>query len=334
MLGNSSKVIVAGVAILGLIGGFFFLKGKGVSSVDDLIQLASSGKDKTADESLDLPPIDRAGDTIRIASFNIQVFGESKSGKPHVMRMLTSICREFDVVAIQEIRAKDQGIIPNFVAMLNDGGRKYDYVIGPRLGRTSSKEQYAFVFDTASVVVDRTQMYTVDDPDDLLHREPLVTPFRVRGPQDELAFTFTLVNIHTDPDETDIELDALGDVYRAVANDGRREDDIIILGDLNVDDQHLGRLGEISGITVAVSNQPTNVRRTAQYDNIVFHGRATREYTGRGGVYDFLRKYNMTQDEALEVSDHLPVWAEFSIYEGGDGRQGDRIATRPGDSPQ
>ena len=31
-------------------------------------------------------------------------------------------------------------------------------------------------------------------------------------------------------------------------------------------------------------------------------------------------------DEALEVSDHLPVWAEFTIYEGG---QAGRIATRP-----
>jgi hypothetical protein len=44
---------------------------------------------------------------------------------------------------------------------------------------------------------------------------------------------------------------------------------------------------------------------------------ATQEFTGRGGVFDLIREYNLTVDEALEVSDHLPVWAEFSIYEGG-----------------
>ena len=44
-------------------------------------------------------------------------------------------------------------------------------------------------------------------------------------------------------------------------------------------------------------------------------------------MFDFLREYNLTSDQALEVSDHMPVWAEFSVYEGG---QPGRIATVPG----
>ncbi|MCH5373660.1 MAG: endonuclease/exonuclease/phosphatase family protein, partial [Planctomycetes bacterium] len=215
------------------------------------------------------PPI-RTDGTIRVASFNIQVLGSSKANKAHVMDILARIVREFDIVAIQEIRASDQDVIPSFVDSINTTGRYYDYVIGPRLGRTSSKEQYAFVFDSATVEVDRSQLYTIADPDDLLHREPLVAWFRVRGPPPDQAFTFTLVNIHTDPDETARELDVLGDVFRVVRDDGRNEDDVIILGDLNVDDRHLGRLGQISGITWVVTGTPTNTRGTAQYDNIVF----------------------------------------------------------------
>jgi len=274
------------------------------------------------------PPVRTSG-TIRVASFNIQVFGTSKAGKAQVMDILARIVREFDIVAIQEVRSNDQDIIPNFVELINTTGRYYDYVIGPRLGRTSSKEQYAFVFDSATVEVDRSQLYTVADPDDLLHREPLVAWFRVRGPPADQAFTFTLVNIHTDPDETDQELDALDDVYRVVRDDGRQEDDVIVLGDLNVDDRHLGQLGQISGMTWVVSGTPTNTRGTSQYDNLVFHGSATREFTGRGGVFDFLRQYNLSMEEALEVSDHLPVWAEFSAYEGG---QPGRIAAGPGET--
>jgi endonuclease/exonuclease/phosphatase family metal-dependent hydrolase len=275
-----------------------------------------------------LPPAKQTG-TIRIASFNIQVFGTSKSSKPMVMDILARIVRNFDVVAIQEIRSKDQDIIPNFVELINSAGRHYDYVIGPRLGRTSSKEQYAFIYDVTTIEIDRSQLYTVEDPDDLLHREPLVGWFRVRGPAAEQAFTFSLVNIHTDPDETDIELNALDDVFRVVRDDGRQEDDVILLGDLNVDDRHLGELGQISGISWVISGTPTNTRGTAQYDNIVFHSQATREFTGRGGIFDFLRQYNLSIEEALEVSDHLPVWAEFSSYEGG---QPGRIASGPSDT--
>jgi endonuclease/exonuclease/phosphatase family metal-dependent hydrolase len=242
-----------------------------------------------------------------------------------VRGLLAEIVRQFDIVAIQEIRSRAD-ILPQFVDEVNAGKRHYDYVIGPRLGRTSSKEQYAFVFDTASIEIDRTALYTVSDPDDLMHREPLVGWFRVRGPPPEEAFTFSLVNIHTDPDETDQELDALADVFRVVRDDGRGEDDVIVLGDLNVDEAHLGRLGQISNIHWAISRVATNTRGTKQYDNIVFSSLATSEYTGRWGVFDMIRQFNLTMDEALEISDHQPVWAEFSLQEGG---VRGRVATRP-----
>jgi deoxyribonuclease-1-like protein len=297
------------------IGGFFFVQNFQVSGLEDLGKLLPTEPSRP---TAGAPIAPARGETLRIASFNIQVFGQSKLAKPQVMDALARVVRNYDVVAIQEIRSDNQNVMPTFVDLINAGGaRHYDYVIGPRLGRTSSKEQYAFVFDTASVEVDRSQLYTVEDPDDLLHRPPLVAWFRARGPPPEQAFTFTLVNIHTDPDEAVQEVNALAAVYRSVRDDGRGEDDVIILGDLNVDDRKMGLLGQISGMTWAISGVPTNTRQTKQYDNLVFHSLATREYTGRSGVFDFMREFNLTTEQALEISDHLPVWAEFSVYEGG-----------------
>src|SRR5690606_15229024 len=155
-----------------------------------------------------------------------------------------------------------------------------------------------------SLEVDRQQLYTVADPDDLLHREPFVALFRVRGPPPDQAFTFTLINIHVDPDEVQQEMNVLDDVYQAVRNDGRQEDDIILLGDFNTDDRRLGDLGRLSGLVPVISGMPTNTRGTAQYDNIVFTEQATREFTGRGGVFDFMREYNLTMEQAEKVSDH------------------------------
>jgi hypothetical protein len=42
-------------------------------------------------------------------------------------------------------------------------------------------------------------------------------------------------------------------------------------------------------------------------------GQSTREATGKGGAYDFVAGlgYADTQQAKVEISDHLPVWAEF-----------------------
>jgi len=262
-------------------------------------------------------PAAQSGDAIRVCSFNIQVFGTSKLSKPQAMEVLAAVVRRFDVVAIQEVRSTDDTVVPQFVRMVNADGSRYDFIIGPRLGRTNSKEQYAVLFNTARIEVDRGSIYTVDDPGDLLHREPLVARFRVHGVPQQQAFTFNLVNIHTDPDETATELDALADVFVGVQRNGGGEDDVILLGDLNVDERHFGRLGRLPGIGHAITGVTTNTRRDKMYDNIVFDRRATVEFTGRWGVVDLQREFNLTQQAALQVSDHCPVWAEFSAYEGG-----------------
>lgn len=255
------------------------------------------------------------GDTIRIASFNIQVFGESKMKKQDVVDVLVEVVRKFDIVAVQEIRASDQSIIPRFLEQVNSTGRHYDFLISERIGRTVSKEQYAYIYDAERIEVFPESMYTVADPRDLLHREPYVAGFRVRGVPSNEAFTFNLINIHTDPDETDQELDALDDVFRFVQNDGSGEDDIILLGDLNVDDRHLGELGRLPEMVWTVRGEPTNTRGNKSYDNILFNANSTVEFAGRAGVMRLQDEFGLDTKAALRVSDHQPVWAEFSVRE-------------------
>jgi len=281
---------------------------------------------RSSDESLAAS----SGDTIRIASFNIQVFGTAKFNKAEVSDILAQVVRYFDVVAIQEVRSADETLVPRFVDLVNSAGRNYEYVIGPRLGRTSSKEQYAFLFDTERIEVDRRTIYTVSDPDDRLHREPLVAQFRVRGLPANEAFTFKLMNIHTDPDEVPAELEALADALRAVRSDGSGEDDVILLGDLNADDDHYGALRGVYDLTWALSRTPTNTQQNHMYDNLLFDRNATSEFHGRSGVLNLRTEFGLSLEQALAISDHLPVWGEFSAYEGG-GEQ--RLATRPDETP-
>jgi endonuclease/exonuclease/phosphatase family metal-dependent hydrolase len=217
-----------------------------------------------------------------IASFNIQVLGQSKISKPGMKELLAHVIRQFDLVAIQEIRAKADNVVPDLVTTINSNGSRYNFVIGPRLGRSNSKEQYTYVFNTNTVEHDPSSVGTVNDPKDLLHREPFVTRFRARTQSPAQAFTFWMVNIHTDPDEVPEEVDALADVFQVMQKVRADEDDVILLGDLNASEKQLGRLGKLPGMQWTVSGVTTNTR---------------------------------SREQALQVSDHLPVWAEFRVWE-------------------
>lgn len=260
-------------------------------------------------------PAVKPWDGVLVASFNIQVFGESKMAKKNVVEVLARVVRNFDIVAIQEVRAKSDSIVPEFVRIVNADGSRYHHVIGPRQGRTVSKEQYAFIYDTDRIEVDPASVGIVPDPAGRLHRPPMHARFRTRVTPAAMAFTFWLVDIHTDPDEVPQELDALTDVFRAMQAARPDEDDVILLGDLNAGPQQFSSFQRIPGIGWAVSGVTTNTRRSKTYDNIVFTKPATAEYLGMWGVLDLQNTFGIPLDTALEVSDHNPVWAAFQPCE-------------------
>jgi endonuclease/exonuclease/phosphatase family metal-dependent hydrolase len=273
----------------------------------------------------------RTQQTILVASFNIQAFGQSKVDNPWVLERLAAVIRQFDVVAIQEVRSKDAGTLPRLLQAINQTGVQYQFLIGPRLGRTSSQEQYAYVYDSSRIIASPQATYTVLDgkptgsttqevgiagQPDLLHREPFVARFVVKTlPQ---PFRFTMANVHTDPDEVKSEMDVLSNVWNGVRAFERlqaNEDDLLMVGDFNADPPRFGKLGQIAGIQPTISGIPTNVRGTNLYDNIMHDAAATREYTGRSGVLSLMQYFGLSVDDALKLSDPHPIWAAYSAFE-------------------
>lgn len=265
-----------------------------------------------------------------IASFNIQVFGESKAKEQDVMQAIAAVIRCFDLVAIQEVRSLDPRVLPTLIDYVNELGANYQFLIGPRLGRTNSQEQYAYVFDANRMLV-TSEAYTIDDgrpnskttqdvgvsgQPDLLHREPFVAHFQTRAPN---PFSFTILNVHTDPDVADQEVDVLHDVYLSVRNfefARSREDDVLMTGDFNAPPDRMSRIRTIRNIFFAIQNQSSMVQGSKLNDNLIFDRQATAEFTGRSGVLSLTNFLNVDQKWALRVSDHNPIWAEFSASEG------------------
>jgi hypothetical protein len=42
---------------------------------------------------------------------------------------------------------------------------------------------------------------------------------------------------------------------------------------------------------------------------------ATKEYTGRAGVFSLVQYFGLSVEDALKLSDHHPIWAEYSAFE-------------------
>jgi deoxyribonuclease-1-like protein len=264
-----------------------------------------------------LPPAAPLRPSIRIASFNLDGLDDARLATRTLADVLPRMVSHFDVLAVQGVRGANRSVLVRLVEQVNALGRNYDFATCPTVQRDAVGQYNAFLFDAASVQIDRGTVHSVVDPAGRFHCKPLVGAFRVRGPAEKEAYTFTLVNVAVDADHAAAELDSLADVFRAVRDDGRGEDDVILLGDLEADDSHLGRLGAVPNLMPAITGMPTTTRGTRLVDNILFDRRATIEFTGRAGVLDLIREFDLTSQAAEDISGHLPVWAEFSCYEGG-----------------
>jgi exonuclease III len=276
------------------------------------------------------PPVPERLNSIRVATFNVNPLDGQKLSKPHVVSRLVQVIQQFDVIALQGIHCPNQSAVVQLLEQVNAAGRHYDFALPPSVGRDPVEQYSAFVFDRATLEIDRRTVYSVEDPTRQIWRKPLAASFRARGVDPSDAFTFTLINVHTSPEQASAELDLLDDVFRAVRDSGRNEDDILMLGDIGADDRHLSQLGQVPYLTCSVFTVPTTLQ-SRQMDNVLFDRRATVEFTGRAGVFDLMRQFNLPARDVMEISSHFPVWAEFSIYEGG---QAGHVATDPAPPPR
>ncbi|MCA9134209.1 MAG: hypothetical protein KDA45_13670, partial [Planctomycetales bacterium] len=235
--------------------------------------------------------------TIRLATFHIPLLGPNTLAQPHVVQTLVTILRQYDVVAVQGLQTSRDDVLPLLIDKLNQAGRSYDYMVGPRVGRTAPQQQFAFLFDTSKLETDRYQLYTIDDPEDLMNYEPLVAWFRCRGVPSQAAFTFSLINVCIDPSFAEVERGVLPQLIEAIERDGRHEDDWIMAGNFAGGSSQLTMLDGRS-VRYAVRDAPTDVAGTQMLSLLFFPARATTEFTGRAGAFDFLRKYNLSIERA------------------------------------
>lgn len=228
-------------------------------------------------------------DTIKIANWNLQVFGESKASKNELMDFYVSVIDDYDIIFIQEIRDESGEAFDTLCNLLS---YKYLCKNSSRAGRTAMKEQYG-IFWREDIELVELQDFN-PDPEKRWERPPIKAYFNIDG------YEITIFNIHTTPDDVPNELNYLEDVIVGKGN-------TIVLGDLNADCNYYNPLSEDDFDDwhwVIKDYEDTTVKATdCAYDRIIMNDEAYEEYI-QCGIY----KENITKD----VSDHYLVWVEIN----------------------
>ncbi|GHV95216.1 hypothetical protein AGMMS50293_15360 [Spirochaetia bacterium] len=229
--------------------------------------------------------------------------------KPEVVDILVDIVSQADIIAVQEVRSAGIEPVEQFMALLPE---RYGYVIGPREGRSNSKEQYWIIYDTEKFTILAQETWV--DETDIFERSSLCVYFQSCG-----SFDFIIINNHIQPSNTAAEIAALPEVvayYQNLWDDP----DVLILGDFNADGyyydaSHLVDVFPEDEYYIIITDEyDTTVAESKNtYDRFIITSSAVEYYTGNFGVtrFDELYDFSLLSIEPKNVSDHYPIWAEF-----------------------
>lgn len=152
------------------------------------------------------------GDSIRVASFNGEVFGDAKISEIGV-DYYAGLIGDYDLFFLLEIRDKDGSSFRKVCDSLVG----YECYLSNRSGRSVSKEQVGVFWRNESL--DVIGFGAVDDEEDLFEREPIFV---------ELDNGMVFYVVHLKPEDVALEMGALEEVVG-------EEDRVVLIGDFNAD---------------------------------------------------------------------------------------------------
>ncbi|XP_064609247.1 deoxyribonuclease-1-like 2 [Liolophura sinensis] len=252
------------------------------------------------------------------SAFNIKWLTPSKYDKPIVSEIIPEILSRYDIILIQEIRGDGINVMSRAIADLSSlTGHTYGYVMSKKTGRSSYKEQYAYVYrqDAGFSVMTALQY---NDTRDVFEREPYIV--QIDTPSLSVK-TFGIIGAHIKPDDTVAELNNLTLVYDyAVTQLGT--ENILFAGDFNADCSYL-RSSKYNDLLLTTdsrfkwligSDADTTVSTNTDcaYDRFLT-SRSLKDAVvdGSVSVFNYQTAFNLSYEQAKIVTDHFPIALEL-----------------------
>lgn len=278
-----------------------------------LQQLMNDGKYKIPNRKVD--------ENILIATWNIQQFSNNKTQR--ALQYIADICERFDIIALQEVKTDLRGL--SKLQMLLPGNYKI-LVTDP----TGNSERFAFLYDKRTVIPTGLvceigfEVPASTHQGYQLHRMPYCVSFKAG------RFDFVIVSAHIYYGSTnkeriqrEVEISMLADyiIKRSKTAKNKVFDrDFFVLGDFNIEqagDQFFNTLKSKGFVMPAeMDNLKTNFQRDKTFDKIAWVDRKSFSFSENFNVVPFgevLFQDVQPKGGKKQISDHLPLWAEFRI---------------------
>lgn len=250
---------------------------------------------------------------LTLVSWNIQHLGRSKTDE-EILEM-AQILRHYDIVAIQEVVAKDPAgaqAVARLVDELNRMGFEWDYQVSNPTKSPSVyiSERYAFLWKTSRVSIQH-RAFLDSERAHLFYREPYIAAFKPKG----VNKTVYIVNYHSrkfsdNPQEEIIRLLDYSERWHSPY--------LLIAGDFNTSETDpVWKPFYKKGYKPALKNVRTTLKMKCKDGDYVNHPIDNIYYTPQVKIHqansiDFVSCCN-NLEHARGISDHLPVFIEFSL---------------------
>jgi endonuclease/exonuclease/phosphatase family metal-dependent hydrolase len=226
--------------------------------------------------------------TVRVASWNLENFGDTKAGKPNIMKGYTDTISKFDIIFVEEIKDEDGTAFKGLCSMLSN----YDCLITHRFGMTSSKEQFGIITKKDIQTPFVKDNYNFQN---IFERPPVFVRYNISG--ENLEFYI----VHLKPSNVSEEMTNLQKVVFDKGN-------TVLIGDFNAGcdyydntkekqfDNWLWLIGDDEDTTTTSTN--------CAYDRIIVTKQAQIS----------IIKYGIWKEGvSSEISNHYPIWLEIGL---------------------
>ncbi len=269
----------------------------------------------------------------RMLTWNIRNLNKDKEDR--AISYISEICKNFDIIAIQEVKDSLGGLEKLQKAL----GKNYHFLFSDSSGNS---ERLAFAYDStkvqftglaAEVVMAPGAGKETVKPELEFDRTPYMASFRVNG------CNFILVTVHIyygTGSAVKYRLEEIKNIAKYLKKSSSDTDaldsDYIACGDFNIESVHtelkksktvsknilkdlFGAL-QSQGLIIEsdIQNSPSNLTRTKHFDQIGYHKYpdSTIKFV-KGGVIDFVDAVYIGDPKVkFKLTDHLPMWAVFS----------------------